>query len=149
MVGTVVVVGLAISTAVFVLTNLGLQLKPSPVMVGAIVPAVVIALLIRVRPLGLDRHGLHIGSADKGYVLSWSNVTGVVPVPRSLLLPERIRIRLTDSRLAPGWWARHRWGVRLLPAAELELRLGYGETGTEIANEIRRFIDAYSWRGIA
>ena len=42
----------------------------------------IIALLNRVRPLGLDRIGLHIGSADEGYVLAWSNVTGVVPVPR-------------------------------------------------------------------
>ncbi len=149
MIGAVFSGALALALAVVVLTNLGLQLKPSPVMVGALVPAVIIMLLNRVRPLGLDLQGLHIGSADNGYLLSWSNVTGVVPVPRNRLRPERIRIRLTARRFAPGWWKRRRWGVSVLPGAELELTLGYGATGTEIATEMRRFIDAYGWRGLA
>ena len=147
MIGAVFIGCLAL--VVVALTNLGLQLKPSPVLLGAIVPALVIVLLNRARPLGLDLKGLHIGSADQGYVLSWANVTGVELLPRNRLRPERIRIRLTDSRFAPGWWARRRWGVRVLPGAELELTLGYGESGTEIATEIRRFIDAYGWRGLA
>ena len=149
MIGAVLIGCLALALVVVALTNLGLQLKPSPVLVGAVVPAAVMVLLNRVRPLGLDLNGLHIGSADKGYVLSWSNVTGVAPLPRNRLRPERIRMRLTDSRFAPGWWACRRWGVRVLPGAELELMLGQGETGAEIATEIRRFIDAYGWRGLA
>jgi hypothetical protein len=56
---------------------------------------------------------------------------------------------MTDSRLAPGWWTRRRWGVRVLPGAELELALGRGQAGAEIATEIRHFIDAYGWRGLA
>jgi hypothetical protein len=143
---------LALAIVVVVLTNVGLQLKPSPLpvgLMGGLVPVLVIALLNHVRPLGLDRKGLHIGSADKGYVLSWSNVTGVVIVPGNLLQPERIRLRMTDSRFAPGWWARRRWGVHVLPGAELELVLGHGQAGVEIATEIRHFIDAYGWRGLA
>jgi hypothetical protein len=145
----VIAICLALAIVVVVLTNVGLQLKPSPVLVGALVPAVVIALLNHARPLGLDRKGLHIGSADKGYILSWSNVTGVVTVPGNLLQPERIRLRMTDSRFAPGWWARRRWGVRVLPGAEFELALGHRQAGVEIATEIRHFIDAYGWRGLA
>ncbi len=136
-------VGFALMTAVFVLTNLGLRLKSSPWLVAAIVPGVVIALLNRPRPLGLDRAGLHIGSPNEGYVISWSNLTGVVIVPRNLLQPARIRIRLTDSSLLPGSWARRRWGVRVRPGPELELPLGYGQAVADIADEIRRFIDAY------
>jgi len=33
--------------------------------------------------------------------------------------------------------------VRVLAAAELEVKLGYGQSSVEIADEIRRFIDAY------
>jgi hypothetical protein len=140
---TVTAMCLALAILVVVAINMRLQLKPSPVLVGALVPVVVIALLNRVRPIGLDRKGLHIGSSDKGYVLPWSSVTGVVTVPRNLVQPERVRIRLTDSRLAPGWWARRRWGVRVLPGAELEVALSPGSKGAEVATEIRHFIDAY------
>lgn len=149
MIWAVIAICFALAIVVVVLTNVGVQLKLSPLLVGGLVPAVVIALLNHVRPLGLDRKGLHIGSADKGYVLSWSNVTGVVTVPGNLLQPERIRVRMIDSRLAPGWWARRRWGVRVHPGAELELALGHGQAGVEIATEIRHFIDAYGWRGLA
>ncbi len=149
MIWAVIAICLALALVVVVLTNVGLQLKPSPLLVSCLAPAVVIALFNHVRPLGLDWKGLHIGSADKGYVLSWSNVTGAATVRGNLLQPERIRLRMTDSRFAPGWWARRRWGVRVLPGAELELTLGHGQAGVEIATEIRHFIDAYGWRGLA
>jgi hypothetical protein len=132
-----------------VVTIVSQHLAPPPTLVGAVVPVLMIAVFNRARPLGLDAKGLHIGSADEGYVLAWSNVTGVVTVPRSLLQRERIRIRLADSRLAPGWWARRLWGVRVLPGADLELALGYGQAGDQIATEIRHFVDAYGWRGPA
>jgi hypothetical protein len=136
-------VGFALIAAVFVLTNLGLQLRPSPWLVGALVVGVVIALFNRARPLGLDRAGLRVGSADDGHVLPWSTMTGVVIVPRSLIQPERIRIRMIDSSHVPGAWARRRWGVRVRPGPELELPLGYGLAGAEIADKIRGFVDAY------
>jgi hypothetical protein len=145
----VIAIGIALAIVVVVLTNVGVQLKPSPLLVSCLSPVVVIALLNHARPLGLDWKGLHIGSADKGYVLSWSNVTGVVTVPGKLLQPERIRLRMTDSRFAPGWWARRRWGVHVLPGAEFELALGHGQAGVEIATEVRHFIDTYGWRGLA
>lgn len=135
--------GLGLLAALFVLTNLGLHLKPSPGLVSAFAVVVVVATLNRVRPLGLDRSGLHFGSATEGYVVPWSNMTGVVTLPRTLLLPERIRIRISDNRLTPGWWSRLRWGVRALPASELEVSLRHGQPAAEIADEIRRFIDAY------
>ena len=135
---------LALAIAMVVLANLGMRLSPpSPGALGVVPLVVVVAWLNHVRPLGLDRTGLHIGSADRGYVLPWSNITGVVIVPRALLWPERIRIRITDIRLAPGWWARRRWGVRVLPGPDLELPVGYGQASAEIATEIRHFIDAY------
>jgi hypothetical protein len=138
-------VGLALAIGVVVLIRMGTHLDaPSPGVVSpAVAMIVVMALINRIRPLGLDRAGLHIGSADQGYVLSWSKVRGVVTVPRSLFQPERIRIRIADRSLAPGWWARLRWGVRVLPGADLELILGYRQTGAEIATEVRHFIDAY------
>jgi hypothetical protein len=136
-------VAFAIMVAVFVLTNLGVRLQSSPWLVAAIVPGVLIALLNRARSLGLDRTGLHIGSEKEGLVVPWSNMTGVVIAPRSLIQPERIRIRLADSSLVPGAWARRRWGVHVRQGAELELPLGYGQAGANIADEIRRFIDAY------
>jgi hypothetical protein len=137
-------VGFGLMAAVFLLTNLlGVHLSPSPWLVSAILVGVVIAVVNRARPIGLDRTGLHIGSSDEGYVLSWSNITGVVAVPRSLVQPERIRIRIVDSSLVPGSWARRRWGVRVIDGSELEVPLGYGQSGAEIADEIRRFIDAY------
>jgi hypothetical protein len=130
--------------ALFVVANLGLQLKPSPILLGALVPAIAIALLNRPRPLGLDGRGLHIGSPDEGFVMPWSNITGVVALPRNLLALQRVRIRIADGNLAPGRWARIRWGVRSAPGSELEVPLGYGQSSVEIADEIRRFIDAYS-----
>jgi hypothetical protein len=136
--------GVTLIALVFVLTNLGVQLRPSPWLVGACVLSVALALVNRARPLGLDRAGLHIGSPDQGCVLPWSNMTGVVTVPRNLVQRERIRIRLVDSSLVPSAWARRRWGVRVLSGGELEVPLGYGQAGAEIAEEIRRFIDAYS-----
>jgi hypothetical protein len=136
-------VGFTLLAAVFVLTNVGLHLSPSPVIVGVFAVVVFQGLLNRVRPLGLDRSGLHIGSVNDGYVVPWSNITGIVTVPRTLLSPERIRIRISDSRLMPGWWARLRWGFYVRPAAELELQLSNGVPSAEIADEIRRFIDAY------
>jgi hypothetical protein len=142
-------VGVALAVVVIVLSFMSLHLKPSPILVGALVPGVVIALFNRVRPLGLDGRGLHIGSKDEGYVISWANVTGAVTVPGNLLQPERIRIRIADSRQVPGWWARRRWGVRVLPGVDLELALGRGQSGAEIATEIRHFVDAYNWPGLA
>jgi len=139
----VAAMGLTLIALVFILTNLGVQVRPSPWLVAAFFIAVTLALLNRARPLGLDRAGLHIGSPDEGYVLPWSNVTGVVTVPRNLFQPERIRIRIADSSLVPGAWARRRWGVRVHAGPELEIPLGYGQAGAYIADEIRRFIDAY------
>jgi hypothetical protein len=135
--------GLALLAVIFVATNLGVQFKPSPGMAGGFAVVVVIALLNRVGPLGLDRLGLHIGSADEGYVVPWSNITGVVILPRTLLSPERIRIRLADRRLAPGRWARLRWGVRVHTTAEIDLPLSHGQSTAKIADQIRHFIDAY------
>jgi hypothetical protein len=135
--------GFTLMAAVFVLNNLGVHLSPSPWLVSAILIGAVIAVLNRARPIGLDRTGLHVGSPTAGYFLSWSNITGVVSLPRSLIQPERIRLRIADSNRVPGAWARRRWGVRVLPGAELEVPLGYGQSGAEIADEIRRFIDAY------
>jgi hypothetical protein len=129
--------------ALFVFTNLGLHFKPSPILFGTLVPVVVIAVLNRIRPIGLDPAGLHMGSSDRGYLIPWSNISGVVALPGSLVLPGRIRIALTDRGLVPSYWERRRWGVRVLPAAELEVTLGYGQSSIEIADEIRRFIDAY------
>jgi hypothetical protein len=136
--------GFALMAALFVLTNLGLQFKPSPpIFIGALVPVVVIAILNRPRPIGLDPAGLHFGSPDKGFVIPWSNIAGVVALPGNVVLPARIRIGLADRGFVPGFWERRRWGVRVLPAAELEVSLGYGQSGAAIAGEIRRFIDAY------
>jgi hypothetical protein len=135
--------GLTLLAVLFVAINLGVQFKPTPGMVGVFMVVVLVAMLNRIRPLGLDRSGLHIGSADGGYVLPWSNISGVVILPRTLLSPERIRIRISDRNLAPGWWARLRWGVHVRQAAELEVALSSGQPSAEIADEIRRFIDAY------
>lgn len=139
------VVGMALVIGVVVLVSWRLQVKPpSPGVVSVVVVmGVVMATVNRIRTLGLDRAGLHIGSADQGYVVPWSNIRGIVPVPRSRFQPERIRIRIADSRLAPGWWASRRWGVRVLPGPDLELVLGHRQKGPEIATEIRHFIDAY------
>ena len=129
--------------ALFVFTNLGLQFKPSPVLFGVLVPVVVLGVLNRIRPIGLDPAGLHLGSSDRGYVIPWSNISGVVALPRNLSLPGRIRIALTDRGFVPSFWERRRWGLRVLPPAELEVPVGYGQSSVEIADEIRRFIDAY------
>lgn len=144
LVWTTFAVALALVIALLVFAYMTLQIKPSPILLGAILPSVVIALLNRVRPLGLDRTGLHIGSADQGYVVPWSTITQVVTVPGNLFQPERIRIRIADSNRAPSWWARLKWGMRARPGAELEVPLAYGQSGAEIADEIRRFIDAYA-----
>jgi hypothetical protein len=136
-------VGLTLLAVVFVAINLGVQFKPSPGLGGVFVLVVLMAMLNRIRPLGFDRSGLHIGSADGGYVVPWSNISGVVTLPRTLLSPERIRIRITDSQLAPSWWARLRWGVRVRPPAEFEVALSSGQPSVEIADQIRRFIGAY------
>jgi hypothetical protein len=135
--------GLTIVALVFVLTNLGFHLAPSPGLASAVVIVVVIALLNRARPIGLERTGLHLGSPDDGYFISWSNMTGVVALPRNVFLPERIRVGIADTSLLPGYWARRWWGVRVLADRELEVPLGYGQSGAEIADEIRHFIDAY------
>jgi hypothetical protein len=136
--------GVVLTAALFVFTNLGLQFRPSPpIFIGTLVPVVAIALLNRPRPIGLDRAGLHMGSPDKGYVIPWSNVAGVIALPGNLVLPPRIRIGLTDRGFVPSFWVRRRWGVRVLPAAELEVSLGYGQPSADIADEIRHFIDAY------
>ena len=127
----------------FVLTNLGLHISPSPVLVSAILIGVVISTLSRPRPIGLNRNGLHFGSPDKGYLVPWSDIAGVKALPRNFVVPERIRIGLIDRGLVPGYVARRRWGLRVLPAGEVEVSLGYGQSSTEIADEIRRFIDAY------
>ena len=141
----VFVVGIALVMGALILVAWRLRLKPpSPSLVSVVIVMVMVTTLLnRIRTLGLDRAGLHIGSADQGYIVPWSNVRGVVTVPRSLFQPERIRIRLADSRLAPGWWARRRWGVRVLHGAELELVMGHCKPGGEIATEIRHFVDAY------
>ncbi|HEV2033058.1 MAG TPA: hypothetical protein VGU71_02495 [Candidatus Dormibacteraeota bacterium] len=96
---------------------------------GAAAPGVAVALLNRVRPLGLDRTSLHIGSADQSYLVPWSTITGVVTVPGNLFQSERLRIRIADSNLVPGWWSRRRWVVRVRPGGELEVPLGYGQAG--------------------
>jgi hypothetical protein len=113
------------------------------VLLIAFVPGLVVALLARPRPIGLDPAGLHFGSPDKGHLIAWSDIAGVKALPRHLIVPERIRIGLANTGAVPGWWARRRWGVRVLSAAELEVRLGLGQSSVEIAGEIRRFIDAY------
>jgi hypothetical protein len=130
-------------TTVFVLSNLGFHLPPSPFLVYAVVFGAVFAVINRPRPIGLDRAGLHFGSPNKGYAIPWSDIGGVKALPRNLVFPARIRIGLVNRGPVPGWWARRRWGLRVLPAAELEVTLGYGQSSTEIADEIRRFIDAY------
>jgi hypothetical protein len=140
---TVSGLAIALMAALFVFTNLGLQFKPSPVLFGALVPVVVIAVLNRIRPIGLDPAGLHMGSSDRGYLIPWSNISGVVALPGKLALPGGIQIALRDRALTPSYWERRRWGVRVLSAAELEVPLGYGQSSVEIADEIRRFIDAY------
>jgi len=113
------------------------------VLLIAFVPGLVIALLARPRPIGLDPAGLHFGSPDKGYAIPWSDIGGVKALPRNLVVPARIRIGLANPGPVPGWWPRRRWGIHVLPAAELEVQLGYGQSSTEIAEEIRHFIDAY------
>jgi hypothetical protein len=135
--------GLTLLALAFVAINLGVQFKPSPGMVGGFVLVVLMAVLNRVRPLGFDRSGLHIGSANGGYVVPWSNISGVVTVPRALLSRERIRIRISDGHLAPNRWARLRWGVHVRPPSELEVALSSGQPSAEIADQIRRFIGAY------
>jgi hypothetical protein len=135
--------GLAIVAIVFVLTNLGFHLAPSPWVASGVLIALVIAVFNRARPIGLEPTGLHLGSPVDGYFISWSNMTGVVTLPRTLILPERIRIGIADISLLPGYWARRWWGVRVLGNRELEVPLGYGQAGAEIAEEIRHFIDAY------
>ena len=127
----------------FVLTNLGLHISPSPVLVSAILIGVVVSTLSRPRPIGLDRAGLHFGSPDKGYLIPWSDIAGVKALPRNLVVPQRIRIALIDRGLGPGYLASRRWGLRRLPAGEVEVPLGYGQTGAEISDQIRQFIDAY------
>jgi hypothetical protein len=129
--------------ALLVFTNLGLQFKPSPVLFGVLVPMVVIVVLNRTRPIGLDRSGLHFGSPDKGYLVPWSDIAGVKALPRKLVVPERIRIALIHRGLVPGYLASRRWGLHVLPAGEVEVPLGYGQSSAEIADQIRRFIDAY------
>lgn len=133
----------ALMAALFVFTNLGLQFKPSPILFAVLVPVVLSAILSRIRPIGLDPAGLHMGSSDRGYLIPWSHVSGVVALPGNLALPGRIRIALRDRGFVPTFWERRRWGVRVLAAAELEVKLGYGQSSVEIADEIRRFIDAY------
>jgi hypothetical protein len=142
----VFVVGIALVMGAFILVAWRLRLKPpSPSLISVVIVMVIVTTLLnRIRTLGLDPAGLHIGSPDQGYVVPWSNVRGVVTVPRSLFQPERLRIRIADSSLAPGWWARLRWGVRVRPGSELELVLGHRKAGSEIATEIRHFIDAYA-----
>jgi hypothetical protein len=134
---------IALMAALFVFTNLGLHFKPSPVLFAVLVPVVLSAVLNRTRPVGLDPAGLHLGSSDRGYLIPWWNISGVVALPGNLVQPGRIRIALTDRGSVPSYWERRRWGVRVLPAAELEAQLGYGQSSVEIADEIRRFIDAY------
>jgi hypothetical protein len=128
---------------VLVLISLGLRLPAWPFLVYAIVFGVVFGVINRARPIGLDRSGLHFGSPKGGYVIPWSDVGGVMALPGNLVVPARIRIGLANRGPVPSWWARRRWGVRVLPAAELEVPLGYGQSSTEVADEIRRFIDAY------
>jgi hypothetical protein len=136
--------GVVLMAALFVFTNLGLQFRPSPpIFIGTLVPVVAIALLNRPRPIGLDRAGLHFGSPDKGYVIPWSDIAGVKALPRNLVVPERIRIALIDRGLGPGYLASRRWGLRVLSAGEVEVPLGYGQTGAEISDRIRQFIDVY------
>jgi hypothetical protein len=139
---TVSGLGIALMAALFVFTNLGLQFKPSPTLFGVLVPIVIFAVLNRTRPVGLDRNGLHFGSAHKGYLVPWSDIAGVKALPRRLVVPERIRIALIH-RGTPSYWAIRRWGLHVLPAGEVEVQLGYGQSSVEIADEIRRFIDAY------
>jgi hypothetical protein len=141
---TVSGLAIALMAALFVFTNLGLQFKPSPILFGVLVVVVAIAVLNRIRPIGLDPAGLHVGSSHGGYLVPWSNISGVVAVPGKLAVPGRIRIALLDRGFVPGYWERRRWGVRVLPAADLEIPLGYGQSSVEIADEIRRFIDAYA-----
>ena len=129
---TVSGLAVALMAALFVFTNLGLQFKPSPVLFGALAPVVVIAVLNRIRPIGLDPAGLHLGSSDGGYLIPWSNISGVVARPGSLAMPGRIRIALRDRGSVPSFWERRRWGVRVLAAGELEVPLGYGQSSAPL-----------------
>jgi hypothetical protein len=135
--------GLTLLAILFVLTNLGVHFSPSPGLVIALVIVAIISTLSRPRPIGLDRAGLHFGSPNKGYLIPWSDIAGVKALPRNLVVSERIRVALIDRGLVPGYLSSRRWGLRVLPAGEVEVQLGYGQSSVEIADEIRLFIDAY------
>ena len=88
----VLVLGVILAVEVFAVINLGIRLSPSPALASGISIGLVIALLNRPRPIGLDPAGLRVGSPDKGYLIPWSNLSGVVTVPGNWAHSERIRI---------------------------------------------------------